>query len=41
MIAEKPIQNKASKIFHEKIGFICAGYNQDGNRISGIYFKKI
>lgn len=41
VIAEKPIQNKASKIFHEKVGFRCAGYNQDGDRIFAVYFKKI
>lgn len=27
-IAQAPIENKASKNFHEKNGFVCLGYNQ-------------
>jgi len=41
VIAEKPIQNKASKKFHEKNGFFCAGFYQDGNKMSGVYLRKI
>jgi hypothetical protein len=40
-IAEKPIQNKASKAFHEKFDFACTGYNQDGDKTMGVYLKKI
>lgn len=41
VIAEKPIQNKASKKFHEKNGFACMGYYQSEKKIFGIYLKKL
>lgn len=41
VIAEKPVQNKASKSFHEKCGFVCVGFYQDVDKKSGIYLKKI
>ncbi len=41
VIAHKPIQNKASITFHEKLGFVCVGYNEDGDKKSGVYLKKI
>lgn len=40
-IAEKPIQNKVSKAFHEKYGFVCVGYNQNTDKMSGVYLKKV
>lgn len=40
-IAEKPIQNKRSKAFHEKFGFICVGYNQNGEEIAGVYLLNL
>lgn len=41
IIAEKPIQNKASKNFHQKNGFICVGFIQGIDKTSGVYLKKI
>lgn len=41
VIAEKPIQNKASKKFHEKNGFICIGFHHGKDKTSGVYLKKI
>jgi L-amino acid N-acyltransferase YncA len=38
-ISEHPIQNKTSKIFHEKSGFVCVGHNQNSEKIAGICYS--
>ena len=40
-IAHKPLQNKASIAFHEKMGFTCVGEAKDGDNEFGVYFKPL
>ena len=40
-IADKPVPNKGSKLFHEKYGFICVGYSENEEGSFGVYFKRI
>lgn len=40
-IAHKPLQNKASITFHEKLGFMCISEGQEEDKTFGVYLKKI
>jgi predicted GNAT superfamily acetyltransferase len=40
-IVEQPVQNMKSKAFHEKHGFVRAGFEQFGAETAGIYLKHI